>query len=144
MTATTTPATELAARITAIAEHLRAHPELPNVKIEARSLDPETITLQISTYPWNGEPEATAALLLWAKSLLSDGASVWLGIHGEPRNRATYVEVVGTVGGHRVRVWDVDYGELHRLTKVGVMLPMSVAQLGEYVASGTVEGIGAP
>ncbi|WP_410633317.1 hypothetical protein [Amycolatopsis sp. cmx-4-83] len=142
MTTTTTPATDLADRLTALAEHLRTHPEVPNVKIDGRSLDPETITLQISTYPWKGEPQNTAALLLWAKSF-GDNGSVWLGIHGEPRNRATYVEVVGKIGGRRVRVWDVDFGELYRLTKDGVMLPMSVTQLTEYVEAGTVEGIGA-
>ncbi len=140
MTTTTTPALELAARMTAIADHLQRYPDLPNVTFDGRALNAD-VSLQIATWPFEGEPQEAAALLLWAKSFGT--CTIELKVHGEPKNRKTTVDVLGSCGDYRIRVWDVDSGDLYRWVEIGNPTQITVEQLAEYVAAGTVEGLGA-
>lgn len=132
MTTTTTPALKLAAKLTAIAEHLQAHPDLPYVVVH------RTLGLQISAGP--REVADAHAVLIWAKTL-SD-VSIRLSRHGEPELNRTRVSARGRIGDQKVEVWDVEEGDLYRWRGDLPEMPISLDRLAEYVAAGTVEGLG--
>lgn len=131
-TTTPTPALELAAKLTAIAEHLRAHPHLPYVVVH------RTLGLQISAHP--NENVDAHAVLIWAKTLTD--VSIVLSRHGKPELRRTQVSARGRIGDHVVEVWDVEDGDLWRWRGDLPQMPITVERLAEYVAAGTVEGLG--
>ncbi|WP_116201313.1 hypothetical protein [Amycolatopsis circi] len=145
MTETTikTPAAELAEKLTAVAEHLRRNPHLPSVNVDARSAkDPSGFVMQIAAYGYLGEVDGVQALLAWAKSF--DHPTISLRWHDEEARTVT-VEVEATLGGYTARVWDTEGGDLHRWRTGGkyARTEITLARLTEYVAAGTVEGLGA-
>lgn len=132
MTTTTTPALELAAKLTAIAEHLRAHPNLPYV-VAHRSLG-----LQIASNL--REPADAHAVFLWGMTLTD--VTIALSCHGKPEENRTKVSARGRIGEHQVEIWDVEDGDLYRWRRNEAETSIALGQLAEYVAAGTVEGLG--
>lgn len=138
MTTTTTPALELAAALHAIAEHLAKNPNLTAVNITRPVAGFDTVRLQIAGYKHFGEPDGMPALLAWAKSL--DSCEIRLGKH---KDNETSVWVDGVIDGVTVKIWDVDEGDLYRWRGSERNTPITLEQLADYVAAGTVDGLGA-
>lgn len=141
MTTTMTPTLELAEKLTAVAEHLRKHPELAPVNVDARAVRFD-FTMQVAVYGYLGETGGVHALLAWAKSF--EDPTITIRWHDE-KERTVTVSVETTLGGYRTCVWDVEGGDLHRWRTGGKYhrTSISVDQLAAYVAAGTVEGLGA-
>jgi hypothetical protein len=138
MTTTTTPALELAGALSAIAEHLVEHPHLAAVNVTRPMPGLDPARLQIAGFEHLGEPDGMPALLAWAKSL--DNCRIWIDTH---KDDTSGVWVEGVLGGVTVLIWDVDYGDLYRWRGIDRRTPITLAQLADYVAAGTVEGLGA-
>lgn len=143
MTETTikTPAAELAEKLAAVAEHLRKNPHLTSVNLVARGTN-EELTMQIAAYRYLGETGGVQALLAWAKSLDDPKVTLrWL----DEKKREVTVEVEAMIGGYTARVWDTEIGDLHRWRTGGkfAVTEITLKQFAEYVAAGTVEGLGA-
>jgi hypothetical protein len=137
--AKTTPALELADRMAAVAEHLRKHPYLQVFNAHSRG-NREDLELQISAFSYLGETGGVTALLSWAKTMGDLDITVrWHVIE----KQVVTVDVVGTIGGFRIRVWDTDAGDLHRWRTGGrfARTPITLDQLAAYVAAGTVENV---
>jgi hypothetical protein len=137
MTATTTPALELAAVLYALAEHLVEHPHLPSVNLSRPGPGDYPAVLQISGFTHVGELNGIPALLGWAQSL--DDCRIFLREHVR-NNTSVYVE--GLIGGIRMQIWDVDEGDLYRWRGAERDTSITLGQLAAYVAAGTVEHAG--
>jgi hypothetical protein len=101
-----TTATNLAALLNALAEHLNTHPNLPVVNIARRG--DQKHALQISAFTSLGEPREAAALADWFDSLTDPvlTATPWKRSKDYPR--AAKVELTGkTTNGTEVLVWDL-------------------------------------
>lgn len=140
MTTTLTPALELAEKLTALADHLRKHPHLISVNVDARAVNTD-FDVQIAPFPHCGEVGGVQALLAWAKSL--DNPTITLSWHSK-ENRTVTVQVETKLAGYTMRVWDTEGGDLYLWRTGGEFhrTPITIEQLAEYVAAGTVEGLG--
>jgi hypothetical protein len=140
MTATLTPAMELVEKLSAVAAHLKKNPHLSSVDIDARAVYFD-FTMHIAVYPHQGETGGVKALLEWAKSF--DKPTITVEWHDEEKRIVT-VAVNTMLGGYTVSVWDIEGGDLYRWRTGGKFhkTPITLEQLAEYVAAGTVEGLG--
>lgn len=133
MTETTieTPASAFADQLVPLAAHLRAHPYLPVVNVGKYILD-GGLDLQLRV-PGNG----ARGVLVWAKTLENPRIAIrqvddWVGVY-----------VFARIGDVPVRAWGGDRGDLIRWVSGDHKHEITLAQLTEYVAAGTVEGLGA-
>lgn len=137
MTATTTPALELAGVLYALAEHLVEHPHLSGVHLSRPGPGDYPAVLQISGFKHVGELDGLPALLGWAQSL--EDCRIFLRAH-IGNNTSVFVE--GLIGGIRMQIWDVDEGDLYRWRGLERNTPITLEQLAAYVEAETVENAG--
>lgn len=135
-TETTTPAVELAEYLSAVAEHLRAHPHLSRVTFSAGYWHDSALGLQVSAYRSRGEEGGAPAVLLWAKSM--SNPLIEVRPHGD--GTETGVWVTGLVGEFAIEVWDTDPGDISRWCsdEKYKAVEITLQQLTDYVAFGTV------
>jgi hypothetical protein len=140
-TMTLTPAAELAEKLTLVADHLRKNPHLASVNLNARAIE-GAIQLQIAARRHLGEVSGVQALLMWAKSFANP--TITLKWHDEAE-RIVSVDVTAKLGAYGAVVWDTEGGDLYRWRTGGKYhrTPITLDQLTNYVATGTVELLGA-
>jgi hypothetical protein len=132
-TTTTTPALDLANKLTALASHLRAHPYLPYVNVTRGPFGE-----QISGYECEDGSTDAPGVLLWARSLTNPALK--LTAHGPREDGVVNISVTADIDGISFTVWDVDGGGLlGLLPERARSTPITLDQLAAYVATGTVE-----
>ncbi|UKD55106.1 hypothetical protein L3Q65_45885 [Amycolatopsis sp. FU40] len=119
----------LADELEVLAAHLRAFPHLPRVNVD-KGL-PNGLDLQITG------SDGAGGVLVWAKTLTDKKITIqtvtdWTGVY-----------VFARIADVKVRVWDSDHGDISRWVSGDSHCEITLAQLTDYVAAGTVEGLGA-
>ncbi|WP_340686370.1 hypothetical protein LCL61_08775 [Amycolatopsis coloradensis] len=125
-----------AAFFAALSVHINAHPDLA----ELASVSSSRSTLQVSS------EEGITAAIAWAHTLSGDNA---VGLTAHPGG-CTGVTITGTMAGHRVEVFTVDYDRLHELLPPDVGQPnfqrtltLTLHDLETHLASGRPEHLAA-
>ncbi|WP_409186441.1 hypothetical protein F9C11_20315 [Amycolatopsis sp. VS8301801F10] len=125
-----TPALAFADQLVPLVAHLRAHPYLPVVDV-GKYIEEGGLDLQLRV------PDRAQGALVWAKTLENPRITIrqvadWVGVY-----------VFARIGDVPVRAWGSDRGDLIRWVSGDREHEITLAQLTEYVAAGTVEGLGA-